>query len=88
MVEPSRPVISSRIQSNGNSASLLQDSHEEIASWARRIVIAPNARISIDMSILIEDTLNLAHILSFRQRQHQENSGVSREHSFDGDQRK
>jgi hypothetical protein len=87
-VEPSRPVISSRIQSNGNSASLLHDSHDEIDSWARRIVWAPNARIWIDMSVLIEYTLDLAHILGLRERQHQENSGVGRQHSLDGYKRK
>jgi hypothetical protein len=85
VVVPLRPVTSSRIQSNGSSASLLQASQEDIASCARRIVAVPKARIWMVMLILIKDPLNLSKILRLRQRQHHQDSGVRRQHSFDCD---
>jgi hypothetical protein len=38
------------------------------------------------MLILIKDPLNLSKILRLRERQHHQDSGVRRQHSFDCDE--
>ena len=39
-------------------------------------------------SILVEDALNFAHVLGLGESQHHEDSGVGRQHSLNGDDRK
>src|SRR5947209_12001971 len=75
-------------QSKGSSASLLQDSHEEIAFCGRRIVAVLKARTSkfiFAYLVLVENALDLTHLLCFRKRQHHQDSCMRRQQSLDRD---
>src|SRR3989442_9921337 len=74
-------------QSKGSSASLLQDSHEEIAFCARRMVAVLKARTSkfiFAYLVLVENALDLTSLLRFRKREHHQDSCMRRQQALDG----